>query len=85
MSDFPKTKAAILEWESSKPLRDRKWDAVKTNADVASCEALDREATLRVGEAFFDETREFNGAWVARYVHPADPWLRRLAGLSAVA
>lgn len=81
MSDFKRTKAAILKWERTRPERDREWNAVQTDADVDRCQALDERARLLVGAAFYEETKDINRPWVAQLVHPADPWLRRLAGL----
>jgi hypothetical protein len=53
-------KAALKEYDSSKPARTKAWDDAKTDADVDAADAADTAALNKVREAFYTVTRDRN-------------------------
>lgn len=79
-SHLPLTTLAVAEWDAVQPALDALWESAQTNEDVYACQAADEAARLKVGEAFYQDTKDFNQPWVAKVIGPRDPWLRRQLG-----
>lgn len=75
---FDRTRAALEEYDRTRPERDKLWfdEASMTSLEVA--QNADREAVDKVQAAFLEDTKEFNSPNHAKMVHPDDEWLRRL-------
>ena len=56
----PNTRRALAIYDATWKDRQKLWDAVETDADVAKADAADKEALDNVRRAFYEDTKDRN-------------------------
>lgn len=81
MSDFPKTRAAVIRWRVARQNLDVLSITQFMNGDGDQFYVAMDAADADTKDAFAEESAQINSPTRARLVHPADPWLQRLVGI----
>lgn len=72
MKDWINTRKALEIYHQTKPERDKVWSEVNSNEDVFLAEEMEAQATKRVQEAFYGDTKEYNSYEDCLRIHVED-------------